>query len=269
MNKNKIKEAFDKPISRFILVLFGIGAIFLIWYLVSVIIENFVLDEGVLNIFFPGPQVVLPVFFKMIGESETYINIAHTIYRLLLSFVFSFILAFVFGTIGGLCKPFETFFKPIVVVMRTLPPAVLILSLLMFMRYDNALFVIVLLVMFPILYEAVLSGYKNIDESILNAVSLERKIYSPQSIFKVLIPCASPYVFLGVVQTLGLGLKVSIMAEVLLGSTHCKGIGIAFYVAKLDLQYDVMFAYSIYAILIIGLLDIILSLVKKKIKTKI
>ena len=92
---------------------------------------------------------------------------------------------------------------------------------------------------------------------------------SPQSIFKVLIPCASPYIFLGVVQTLGLGLKVSIMAEVLLGSTHCKGIGIAFYVAKLDLEYDVMFAYSIYAILIIGLLDIVLSLVKKKIKANI
>ena len=269
MKKSKIKETFDNPIARFILVLFGIGAIFLIWYLVSVIIENFILDEGVLNIFFPGPQVVIPVFFKMMGEANTYINIAHTIYRLLLSFVFSFIFAFAFGTLAGLNKPFETFFKPIVVVMRTLPPAVLILSLLMFMRYDYALFIIVLLVMFPILYEAVVSGYRNINESILQAVSLERKIYSPQSLFKVLIPCASPYVFLGVVQTLGLGLKVSIMAEVLLGSTHCKGIGIAFYVAKLNLEYDVMFAYSIYAILIIGLLDIILGMIKKKIKANI
>lgn len=264
--KDKNANLLDKPLTRAILVLFGLASIFLIWYLISLIIENYILDDGVLNIFFPGPEVVIPVFFKMMGESETYVNIAYTIARLLLSFAFSFVLAFIFGAIAGVFKSFEIYFKPVVVVMRTLPPAVLILSLLMFMRYDYALFVIVLLVMFPILYEAVLSGFKNIDHDILQATRLETKIYSPNSMFKVLVPCARPYVFLGVVQTLGLGLKVSIMAEVLLGSAKCKGIGVAFYIAKLDLRYDVMFSYSIYAILIIALLDYFLGLVKRKIK---
>ena len=77
---------------------------------------------------------------------------------------------------------------------------------------------------------------------------------------------ASPYIGLGIIQSLGLGMKISIMSEVLCGTNKIKGLGRMIYFANQESNMLDLLAVSIIAIIIICLLDISLNILKKMIK---
>lgn len=256
MKKQTLHDLTNNKWYKFILLLVGISLVFLIWYIISIAISNPL---------FPGPQVVIPVFFKKTLVLSTYEAIFYTLLRLILSFSISFVIAFIFGILGGLFKTINLILKPIVTVLRTIPTAALILILIVLLKPTNALIIIVFLIMFPILYDAIATGLINVDENIKKALRIDSGLHNPKAIFKVMLPCSFPYILLGIVQTIGLGMKVSLMAEILVGNNSIPGLGI---LIKMSYQYaymDEVFAYSIFAIILIGIIDIILSIAKKKI----
>ena len=95
MKKQTLHDLTNNKWYKFILLLVGISLVFLIWYIISIAISNPL---------FPGPQVVIPVFFKKTLVLSTYEAIFYTLLRLILSFSISFVIAFIFGILGGLFK---------------------------------------------------------------------------------------------------------------------------------------------------------------------
>ena len=75
-----------------------------------------------------------------------------------------------------------------------------------------------------------------------------------------------PTISLGIIQSLGLGMKVSIMAEVLVGNPKVKGLGMMIKNYYNYVEMDYVLALSLIGIILIGLLDLTLHLVKKKIQ---
>ena len=53
--------------------------------------------------------------------------------------------------------------------------------------------IIVFMVIFPIMYEGIKSGINNLDENIIRSLRIEG-LYNFNSIFKVMIPLAFPYI---------------------------------------------------------------------------
>jgi NitT/TauT family transport system permease protein len=129
-----------------------------------------------------------------------------------------------------------------------------------------SLFIIDFLLMFPILYEAVVSGTENIDISIIDALRLETHKSSPLALTNVIVPMAWPYVILGIVQALGLGMKVSIMSEVLCGDDKIPGLGRLIYGAYIETNMPNIFALTLIAILLSGILDGLLYYLRQKYK---
>ena len=121
--------------------------------------------------------------------------------------------------------------------------------------------------MFPILYEAVVSGVKNIDKTLLDALKLDSGERTGNALTKVVIPMAWPYILLGIVQSLGLGMKVSIMSEVLCGDDRIPGLGRMINQAYQETNVPVIFAITVISIVLIAILDLLLSFLKKKFKT--
>ncbi|MFA7385025.1 MAG: ABC transporter permease subunit [Bacilli bacterium] len=240
-----------------ILVLAGIGFVFVLWWLLSFLISSTL---------FPGPLETFSELGILLKKESTYLAIGGTITRLLLSFLISFIFAFVLGVIAGFIKAVKTFLNPLVIILRTIPTAALILIMVVLLLPQYSLLIVTFLMMFPIIYEAIVTGIESIDESVMMALKIDAKPYSAQSIFRVIIPMSGPYILLGIIQSVGLGMKVSIMAEVLVGNNRIPGLGI---IIKEGYQYAYMsqvFAVSLIAIVLIGLLDLGLRLAKKKIK---
>ncbi|MGM9873614.1 MAG: ABC transporter permease [Bacilli bacterium] len=241
----------------FLYTLLGVFLFLLIWYIVSLILNTTLL---------PSPIDTFIRVFSLFKESSTWIALGSTLYRLLISFLITFLVALLFGIISGFFEPIYRIFKPFVMVFRTIPTAAVIFLLIVLFKPYNSLFILNFLLLFPILYEAVVSGIKNIDDSIFMSLKVECKIYSPKSIFKVILPMASPYIGLGIIQSLGLGMKISIMGEVLCGTNSIRGLGRLIYLANQESNMLDVLAISVISIIFICLLDILLNILKKNIK---
>jgi NitT/TauT family transport system permease protein len=248
-NKKLSKEGF-----KIILSILGICFIFALWWLLSFLINTTL---------FPTPLRTFEELFLLLSNSSTYLAIGGTLLRLLLAFIVSFLVAFVLGTISGLIKAFKIFLNPLIIVLRTIPTAALILVMVTLLIPEHALLIIVFLVMFPIIYESIVSGIENIDPYTIMALRIDANPYSLNSVFKVILPMSSPYILLGIIQSIGLGMKVSIMAEVLLGNPRIPGLGIIIQQAYIYAYMPEVFATAIIAIVLIGVVDIILHLAKK------
>lgn len=252
-----MQKKLTKTWHKIVLVIAGIGFIFALWSLLSVLISSTL---------FPGPVEVFIELGLLLGKGTTYLAIGGTISRLLISFAMSFVAAFIFGIIAGFVKAVKIFLNPLIIILRTIPTAALILIMVVLLLPESSLLIVTFLVMFPIIYEAIVTGIENIDESVVMALRVDSKPYSLQSIFRVIIPMSGPYILLGIIQSIGLGMKVSIMAEVLVGNPRIPGLGIIIQEGYQYAHMSQVFAVALIAIVLIGLLDLGLRIAKKKLK---
>lgn len=255
MKKDKLHNILTSKWARLMLVLFGVLFIFALWAIISHILNSPVL---------PGPNKVMPLFFELLGQGKTYLAVGATLLRLLIAFSVSFACAFILGIIAGLHNEFKTFLSPLIIVLKTIPTATFVFAFFVYFENDLTLFLVIFLVLFPILYEAISNGINNIDKNILNALRVDSGIHNPKAIFGVIIPSAFQYILLGIIQTLGLGMKVSIMAEILIGERTLPGIGVNIISAYIDGNATAIYAHSLFAVLIVLTLDIISKTLKKK-----
>lgn len=252
---NKI-ALFYKKHSIGIWTLIGIAALFLVWFLISLIANTTLL---------PGPQSVIPLFVKYLGQAKTYIAIGQTLLRLIISIAISFILGLVFGIIGGINQNFRAFLKPTITVFRTIPTAAVTFVIIALLKPMFAPVIIVFLITFPINYDSVSSGISNVDPLIVKAAKVDGSNIA-KTITRVYLPLAKNSITLGLVSSIGLGMKVSIMSEILAGSDSAEGLGKLIREASLIADMNNVLAYSLYAIIIIGLIDATMNLLKKKYK---
>ena len=119
--------------------------------------------------------------------------------------------------------------------------------------------------MFPLIYENTVNGLVNIDENIINALKIDGN-RGLSSLFRVKLPLASSSINLGIIQSLGLGMKVTIMSEIISGSRNVYGLGFALRIAQEDVIYTDMWALTLIAIILIGIIELILYFVKRLLK---
>jgi NitT/TauT family transport system permease protein len=255
---NKTKAFFHKH-AVVINTVLGIGFVFLLWWLTSLIVKASVLPT------FPGPEDAIPLFFSLFGEASTWLAVGGTLLRLIISFAIAFLIGSLLGVIAGVYKGFANFMRPLVITLRTLPTAAVILILIVLLRPIYAPIIIVFLIIFPISYESMATGIKNVSREVREAAKIDGASRL-QSIIRIKIPLSMPYVLLGIVSSLGLGMKISIMSEIIAGSNRIAGLGRLIHLAYIEADMTRIVAISIFAIILIGLIDLGMYLAKKKIK---
>ena len=250
-NTIKNKNRYD-----FIFQYLGILAIFLLWLLLSSINNT---------IFIPTIDKTFNSLIKLLSESSTYTAFGLTFYRTILAIVIALIIGIILGLLGGLFNKFNNFMKPFINLMRFIPVPcmVFIIFSVFFNALDFGSIFITLLVIFPLIYEAIAGGIFNLDESIKLSLRLEG-YYRFNSIFKVLLPSTFPYLNIAIINSLGLGIKISVMSEIILGSSRIWGIGRLIWVANQEADFPKLFSIIIIIIIIFLLIDLPLNLLKKK-----
>lgn len=252
---NKLKDLY-KRFKVPLWTILGIAGVFLVWYLLALIIKSSL---------FPKPGIVIALFFRLLGEKETYLSIGGTILRLIASVGAGFICGLVLGVIAGLSEGFRAFIRPVIIIFRTIPTAAVIYLLIVLISPRYAPLVIVFLMTFPILYESILSGMTSVSRSIIDAASIDGAS-TFKKIFKIYLPLSWNYIILGLVSSIGLGMKVAIMSEIFAGSGSAPGLGKLIRDASLTVDMKAILAYSLMAIIIIGMVDIGVYFIKRRIK---
>lgn len=231
-----------------------VGAIllFFLWWIIAACVNSTL---------FPTPIVVIPVFFSYLGKAYTYEAIGGTFLRIIIAFAISFAFGLILGILAGHFYRFKAIMQPIVGFFRALPTAAVVLILIVLLSPMWTPIIVSSLVMFPLFYEAGVNGVENINKSYRDKMKLDHvSIFN--SLFKIYIPLIIPYITLAIVQAFGLGMKVSIMAEILSGSNEITGLGRLIHYEYMNANATNVLAYSLIAILLIAIIDIILMIIK-------
>ena len=249
-------------INRYTLTILGVGLLFLLWYLI------FILAGSSIYVF-PDPGSVIKKSFELFGTAYLYKCIWGSLYRMLIGFAVSSVLAIIVGMIVGNFYKLKHVFNPTMIALRSIPTAAIVFLLLRLAGFDNASIYVVGVIVFPMVYEATVSGYQNLDKDVLMAMRVDGG-NSLKSNFKVKLPLSMPYIAVGLTSSFALSFKIEIMAETLTSSSRSYGLGRAIAVAFSN-QTDGListFAYAFVAILIMMIVSLIIWGLKKALKIK-
>ena len=180
----------------------------------------------------------------------------------------SAVLAIILGVIVGNFVKLKYVFNPTMVALKAIPTAALVFLFLVLAGLKNAPIFIVVIIVFPIVYEATVAGYVGIDEYVLMSSKVDGARFFKGNAF-IKFPLAFPTIALGLISSFALSFKIEIMAEVISGSSSY-GLGSAIQNAYINSSNGMVptFAYSLIAIILMlivtGIMDIIKTVFKLK-----
>ncbi len=255
------KRAFFKQKKGQIVLFSLLGFLFFcgIWYLLSLTTSSVII---------PYPHQCFYRAIMLLGDGETYFALYHSLLRILLALIVSSLLGIILGVLSGVFEPIRYFMRPTITILRSLPTSAVVLILIIYTKNETTAMIMVALMIFPLMYEASQSGAEAIKKEYRDPLKLEG-LYSFKSIVKIILPLSLRYITLGIVQSIGLAMKVEVMAEIVIGNTKMNGIGVNIYKAFRDFEMSDLIANCLIIIGIIAAIESLIFLLKKNLEKSI
>lgn len=169
-----------------------------------------------------------------------------------MGFSITTILALVLGVLSGLKPSIRYALKPIVTLFKAVPTMAVILLALIWLKSERAPTLVAFLVTFPILYQNVVEGLLQMDVRLIEMAQIYN-IGQLKMIKDIYLPSLKNYLLAGISSALGLTVKIVIAAEVL--SQPYMSIGTNFQMEKVNLNTAGVFAWSLFCVLLVAILD--------------
>lgn len=247
--------------SHTFLYILGVVFIFGLWWIISI-------SQGHGNIVFPTPIETFAKTGEILSKQYIFKCIGWTLLRTIIAFGASFLSALILGLLSGRFHQLYIFLKPLVIVLKSAPTAAFIFLFLIIVGSKYASIFIVYLISFPILYESVVGGLNSITPEINDALKIDSGDKF-KGFFKVKLPLAVPYIVVGLLSSLALSFKTSIMAEIIAGDTNYGlGSAITAYRSMDPTDLTPIFAVTLIAIILVLIVDISTLIIRHFAKLK-
>lgn len=223
----------------------SVFTIFLVWTALYAIIHN--------PLLLPDPISVIIAFGKLFVQSASLSAIFSTVFRLLLAMSIATALGMGLAIVSAFRENVAVFLRPAVTVLRTVPVISVVVIILIVFGFSLTPYIITFLMIFPLIYQAVFGALKDIDKELIDVYRLEdNRFWS--GLRYCYLPLIQNQIRTALLQAAGLGIKVLVMAEYLAQTRN--SIGNSLYLAKVNLAYDGVFAWTLLLILLAVLLEI-------------
>jgi len=237
--------------------LIGILILILTWQIAALMINNEIILPTLISV----TNRLKVILFTNGTYSIILITIKRLFYGLIISFIFAFVMSFCtnhFETLKEITTPFIT-------ILKAIPNVSIIIIVLIWFGSEKAVSVIPMLIIFPIFYEALTTGF--------DAIEIEYKemtrIYSSNYLFNyfyIYLPLMKSYLVIACKNALSLGMKVTVMAEVM---TQVQiGIGKRIYMEKLNLDMASVIAWTLIIIVLLAVFEFGLNILFRERKIK-
>lgn len=217
---------------------------FIIWEGVALYIDNSLLFPRVSEIFLSLKNLVASGDFTLI--------LWNTLSRFFISIVFSLILAIIFSVASYRYEVISFLLFPFIIFLRAVPTIAIIIVVLIWSSVEKVPIVVGVLILFPILYESILGGIKNVDKNLLK-MSKVFKVPTKRVVRNIYIPSIYYSISSNIPSYIGLTFKVIIAGEVL--SQESLSIGGEIFINKIYLESSNIFAWIIVVIVLNYLLE--------------
>ncbi len=236
----------------------GIGIILLI-------ISYIILSTSLKTALVPKIDKIIFSMGELLKEKSFYKNFFTTIFKLLFTTTFTFIFAVVLALISANFKRFVGIIKPFIVVLKSFPTICILLILISITKFSEH--IVLFLVVFPIVYEGQLERSQTIIKQYEYDLKLDG-ITRWNRVVHIILPLSYKGFIILLLQSVGLGFKSLIMAEVVTGSSTKLGIGNFLNSAYINSNYNMMFAIAFYTLIFIIVIDCILEYLKYRLSGK-
>lgn len=210
-----------------------IAAWLLLWQLTAVIVDS--------EFLFPSPISVIKRLSELAVTADFWKAAAYSLGRISLGCAGGILVGTFFGALTAFSKPLYEFFSPLLVTIKTTPVASFIILLLVWVKRSGIPIVIAFLMVVPILWSNVAEGLRNADRQLLEAAKIFR-FTRMQKIKGVYIPSVRPSFTAGCTTAIGFSWKAGIAAEIL--AIPPDTVGYNLYYARINLEYDDLFAWT-------------------------
>lgn len=233
-----------KPLISAGALVFTLALWFFIWWLAA-------LKVGI-SFILPSPIDAFSEFFKLLPQKAFISAVAGSLLRVISGFVIGILNGCAVAFAAHFILPLKVFFSPLIKVIRATPVASFILICVLWMPTNAVPIFIAFLMVFPIVYENVLTGLNETDPKLLEMTRIYG--FSPiQKLTRLYLPSALPYFASASTTSLGLAWKSCVSAEVL--AMCAKSVGYYIYVSKQYFETEQLFAWTIAIILLSVILE--------------
>ena len=209
----------------------------------------------------PSPIETIVQMHYMSRARVLWTNVFNTLWKVLVAFSASFLLAFLLAVLAAFKEEIRFFLSPIVTIIRALPTIGVVLILFMIIRLPElAAIIIAFMMVFPVLYENFYSAIKETDSELLEMARVHRVSFFGQ-VRGVYVPHIMPYVFSASVAGIGMALKVVIASEII-GIPIANTLGTAMQQARdIGAQAGLLFMWLVVAVLLSFALEGVVKLI--------
>lgn len=195
----------------------------------------------------PSPWTTLKTTLTLIGTTSFLKSVGLTVLRAVTGFVIATLSATALGLAAGLNDGISAFFRPWIVIIRSIPVIAFALLAIIWLSPGTVPVLIGFLAMFPIIYLNTEEGIRSIDRKTVEMA----RFYSVKGLRlarEVLLPAIRPLEISGISTAVGMGWRACVVGEVL--SQPQWAIGSAMHSAQTFLQVDTLLAWTIVTVAI-------------------
>ncbi len=205
----------------------------------------------------PAPFHTFTKLLEMMGTRDFYLQIAGTLYRVLVGMGASFVLAIISSYMAYKYFFFRDFIKPMVSFMKSTPVMAIIILALLWCKSEQVPILVCFLMCYPLIYTNILAGLLELKKG-FKELSQVYEVSPFYYLTECVLPQLKPY--LGAALQLGIGMafKVVIAAEVLAIPHYAMGYQLLD--AKIYLDTTEVFAWMIVIIFLSQLCENLVSL---------
>lgn len=163
--------------------------------------------------YWPSPLTIAAVFPETWFEGRIGEDVVPSLIRLLAGYVIAVVVGVVAGVIIGSFRRLRYFLEPALDLFRAIPPTVLVPVVMVFVGIGDGMKVIVITLgcVWPVLLNTI-EGLRGVDPVQLDTAQ-SYGIRSWRRVTRIILPSASPQIFVGARQALSIGLIMMVISE--------------------------------------------------------
>lgn len=218
--------------------------ILLVWQFIAFVVNK--------DVIIPYPLDVFLRMIAMIQDISFYQTLLITLSHVCIVVIISAIVAFFLAYIGYQHPIVDEYISPLLSIVQAIPNISFVILVLVWTESLQTVYIVLSLVIFPLLYNNFIQGFKGIDTDLEDVIIL----YHPPfryKFFNIYFPLIKRSFLSGVKSSLSLGVKVAVMAEILAQLPY--GVGRAINYCRIQFDMVGVFAWTIWLIVMILMIE--------------
>ena len=229
-----------------------ITVLIIFWWITAISVGN--------NVLIPTPLEVIQSLINILSKGSSYYAIFKTLIRVIQGYFISLIISLIISILADRFNTIRMLFEPIQILTKAIPNISYIIITLIWLGSEGSVWVICLLVLFPVLFNNFMFTLDSEDKDLKDIEKIYPETFINTTRLRTL-PLLYETVLTSSKTALGLGLKIGVMAEIL-GQVKV-GIGKQLYYARLYLDTSELFAWTIIIIIVSVFIDSIFNILIK------